>query len=63
MLLNIATSHALGEEAVRAIFDHPKGKEKRDEDTGKGASNHPNKKKNKQRYEGSLSATADHKEG
>ena len=29
------------------IFDHPKGKAKRDEDTGEGASNCPNKKKNK----------------
>ena len=27
-LLNIATSHALGEEAVGAIFDHLKGKAK-----------------------------------
>ena len=25
-LLDIATSHASGEEAVGAIFDHPKGK-------------------------------------
>ena len=47
-LLDIATSHASGEEVVGAIFDHLKGKAKRDEDTGEGASNHPNKKKNKQ---------------
>ena len=40
-----------------------KGKAKQDEDAGEGASNHPNKKKNKQRREGSLVATADHKEG
>ena len=46
-ILDIATSHASGEEAVRAIFDHLKGKAKRDEDAGKGTSNHPNKKKNK----------------
>ena len=46
-LLNIATSHASGEEAVGVIFDHLKGKAKRDEDTGEGASNYPNKKKNK----------------
>ena len=43
------------------IFDHPKGKAKRDEDDGEGASNRPNKKKNKQRREGSLVATADRK--
>ena len=30
-LLNITTSHATGEEAVGAIFDHLKGKAKRDE--------------------------------
>ena len=58
-LLDIVTSHALGEEAVGAIFYRPKGKAKWDEDAGKGASNHPNKKKNKQRREGSLVATAD----
>ena len=42
------TSHASGEEAVGAIFDRLKGKVKRDEDAGEGASNHPNKNKNKQ---------------
>jgi len=47
-LLDIATSHASGEEAVGAIFDRPKGKVKRDEDAGEGASNRSNKKKNKQ---------------
>ena len=62
-LLDITTNHASGEEAVRAIFDHLKGKEKRDEDAGEGASNHPNKKKNKQWREGSLMATADRKGG
>ena len=44
---------------VGAIFDRLKGKAKRDEEIGKGTSNHPNKKKNKQRREGSLMATAD----
>ena len=53
----------MGKEAVGAIFDRPKGKAKRDEDDGEGASNHPNKKKNKQRREGSLVATADRKGG
>ena len=59
--LDIATSHASSEEVVGAIFDHPKGKTKRDEDAGEGASNHPNKKKNKQQREGSLVATTDRK--
>ena len=47
-LLDIATSHASGEEAVRAIFDRLKGKAKQDEDADEGASNSPIKKKNKQ---------------
>ena len=46
-LLNIVTSHALGEKAVRVIFDRPKGKAKRDEDADEGSTNRPNKKKNK----------------
>jgi len=37
----------LGEEAVGAIFDCPKGKVKRDENAGEGASHRPNQKKNK----------------
>ena len=41
------------------IFDRPKGKAKRDEDADEGASNHPNKKKNKQQHKGSLVATVD----
>jgi ethanolamine ammonia-lyase small subunit len=45
-LLDIATSHASSEEAVRVIFDRARGKAKRDEDAGKGASN-CSKKKNK----------------
>ena len=46
-LLDIATSHALGEETVEAIFDRPKGKAKRDEGADEGESNRPNKKKNR----------------
>ena len=60
-LLDIAASHASGEEVVGAIFDRLKGKAKRDEDTDKGASNHLSKKKNKQRHKGSLMSTADRK--
>ena len=48
---------------VGVIFDHPKGKAKRDEDADEGASNRPNKKKNKQQREGSLMATANRKGG
>ena len=44
---------------VGAILDRPKGKAKQDEGVGEGASSHPNKKKNKQRCEGSLVATTD----
>ena len=62
-LLDIATSHASGEEVVGAIFDRLKGKAKRDEDVVKGASNRPNKKKNKQQREDSLMATADRNRG
>ena len=62
-LLDITTSHASGEKVVGAIFSHPKGKATRDEDTSEGASNCPNKKKNKQRREGSLVATTDRKGG
>ena len=43
------------------IFDHLKGKVKRDEDAGEGASNCPSK--NKQRCEGLLMDVADHKGG
>ena len=43
------------------IFSRLKGKAKRDEDADEGASNHPNKKKNKRRHEGSLMAVADRK--
>ena len=40
-----------------------KDKAKWDEDASEGASNRPNKKKNKQRREGSLVANADYKGG
>jgi hypothetical protein len=46
-LLDIMTSHASGEEAVGAIFDRAKGKVKRNESVGEGASNCSGKKKNK----------------
>ena len=46
-LLDIATSHASGEEAIGAIFDRLNGKARRDEDAGKGASNCSTKKKKK----------------
>ena len=63
-LLDIATSHASGEEAVKAIFDHLEGKTRRDEGASKGASNHSAKRKNKkQRHEDSLVAVADRKGG
>ena len=63
-LLDIATSHASGEEAVGAIFDRLDGKVKRDEDAGEGASNCSASKKNKKQWrEGSLVATVDHKGG
>ena len=48
---------------VGAIFNHLKGKAKRDEDAGEGASNHLGKKKNKQQCEGSLVATTNCKGG
>ena len=44
------------------ILNRPEGKAKRDEDVDEGASSHPSKK-NKQRHEGSLMATADRKGG
>jgi hypothetical protein len=46
-LLDIATSHALGEEAVGAIFDHSWGKTMLEEDVDEGTSSRLNKKKNK----------------
>ena len=61
--MDIATSHASGEEAVGAIFDRLKGKARQDEDAGEGASNRPTKKKKKQRHEGSLVAAADRQGG
>ena len=61
--LDIATSHASGEEEIEAIFDHLRGKAKRYKDAGEGASNRSNKKKNKQRRESLLMATANRKGG
>jgi hypothetical protein len=58
-LLDIATSHALGEEVVGAIFDYARGKAKLDEDTGKGTSNRS--KKSKQRSRDSLMAATERK--
>jgi hypothetical protein len=61
-LINIATSYASGEEAVRVIFDHARGKAKRDEDAGKGTSNRSKKKKRgKQRSRDLLVAAAEPK--
>ena len=63
-LLDIATSHALGEEAVEAIFDCPDGKVRQDEDANEGASNRPTKRKNKkQRRDNLLMAAADRRGG
>ena len=63
-LLDIATSHASGEEAVRAIFDCLEGKARRDEGASEGTSNHSAKRKNKKQWrEGSLVATTNHKGG
>ena len=63
-LLDIGTSHASGEEAIRAIFDHLEGKARWDEGAGGGTSNRSAKRKNKkQRCEDSLVATADRKGG
>jgi hypothetical protein len=62
-LLDIATSHVLGEEAVGVIFDRAKGKAKHDESTGEGASNRLGKKKNKRKNGGSLVATANRNGG
>ena len=63
-LLDIATSHASGEEAVGAIFDRLDGKARRDEGAGEGASNRSTKRKNKKQWhEDSLMAAADRKGG
>jgi len=63
-LLDIATSHASGEEAVGAIFNRPKGKAKQDKDASEGTSKCPAKKKNKKQWhEGSLVAAADRRGG
>ena len=62
--MDITTSHALGEEAVGAIFDRLEGKARRDEGVGEGTSNRSAKRKNKkQQREDSLMAAADRKGG
>jgi hypothetical protein len=61
-LLNIATNHASGEEAVGAIFDCARGKAKWDEDIAEGASNRSKRKKrSKQQSEDSLVAATERK--
>ena len=63
-LLDIATSHASGEEAIGAIFDRLEGKARQDEGIGEGTSNSSAKRKNKkQRHEDLFVATADRKGG
>ena len=62
--MDIATSHASGEEAVGAIFDHLEGKARWDEDIDEGASNRSAKRKNKKQRRGdSLMAAVDRKGG
>ena len=63
-LLDIATSHASGEEVVGAIFDRLKGKARQDEGADEGASNRSaNRKNKKQRREDSLVAATNRKGG
>ena len=63
-LLDIATSHASGLEAVRAIFDRLEGKAMRDEGAGEGTSNRSAKRKNKKQWrEDSLVVAAGRKGG
>ena len=63
-LLDIATSHASGEEAVGAIFDRTDGKARQDEAADEGTSDRPAKRNNKkQRRDNSLVAAADRKGG
>jgi hypothetical protein len=62
-LLDIATSHASGEEAVGAIFDHARGKAKQDEDASEGTSNRLNKKKRSKLWSGDLLVAAAERKG
>ena len=63
-LLDIATSHALGEEAVEAIFDRSDGKARWDEAADEGTSDRPAKRKNKKQWrDNSLVAAVDCKGG
>ena len=43
-LLDITTSHALGEEVAGAVFDRLEGKARRDEGASEGTSNHSAKR-------------------
>ena len=64
-LLDIATNHAFGEDAVGEIFDRAQGgKAKRDEAAGEGTSGHPGEKKNnKRKGGGEYVAAVEHKAG
>ncbi|XP_066361161.1 uncharacterized protein [Miscanthus floridulus] len=63
-LLDITTSHASGEEVVKAIFDCSNSKARWEEGADEGTSNHSAKRKNKnQRREDPLVAAADRKGG
>ena len=63
-LLDIATSHASGEEVVGVIFDRSDGKARWDEGAGEGTSTRSAKRKNKkQRRDDSLVAATDRKGG
>lgn len=61
-LLDIATTHALGEDAVGAIFNHRRQKAKHDKEPDEGFGGRANKrKKNKWRHDGMLVATTGQK--
>ena len=63
-LLDIATCHASGEEAVESVFDRTNGKARRDEAADEGTSDRPTKRKNKkQRRDNPLVFAADRKGG
>ena len=63
-LLDIATNHASGEEAVGVVFDRTDGKARRDEAADEGTSDRPAKRKNKkQRRNNLLMSAADRKGG
>ena len=64
-LLDLATNHATGEEAVAAIIrrDADKGKEKEPGAGAEASSSRPKKKKNKQRHDPDFVAVADKQKG